>query len=149
MRFRGSDLLPLPLELFVTHFMVDERHPFAMCRATTAFWVEDILPSLANALTAPAAIGMVIPTFLVHYKDLHRATPLPFTPKASWLELAASESHVEVESILWRSFRATEAPLEPMVLYQYFPNCSGSRPLRAPRGPAKRAIDGPEALASS
>ena len=108
MSFRANDQLPLLLELFVTHFMVDERHALAMYRATTAFWVEDILPSLTNALTAPAANGMVILALPVHYKDLHHGNPASLHAKASWLELVACESHVEVESKLLMSLRGSE-----------------------------------------
>jgi hypothetical protein len=108
--FRPNDQLPLSIELFITHFMVDERHSFAVCRATTAFWVEDIMPPLPNSLTAPTANGMVILALLVHHKDLHRRNRPSFHAKASLLELVAYENHVEVQSILWRSFRGNMKP---------------------------------------
>jgi hypothetical protein len=88
-------LTTFALELFITHFMVDERHSFAVCCVTTAFGVENKLPTLANALTALSANGMVILALLVHYQDLHQDNPSPLHAKASSLEHVPCENHVE------------------------------------------------------
>jgi hypothetical protein len=73
MSFRAIDKLLLTLELFVTHFVVDEWDSLAVCRATATFWVENILPPLANAFSTLTTDYVIILALVVHHKDLHGA----------------------------------------------------------------------------